>query len=64
MSLEAKWETWTAISNGSFGLQHLQSPSTAVVSEKEKKKKKKQKKKKKTVKTEGLKKIQPWWLKW
>ena len=57
MSVEAKWETWTAISNGSFGLQHLQSPSTAVVSEKEKKKKK-------TVKTEGLKKIQPWWLKW
>ena len=58
VSLEAKWETWTAISNGSFGLQHLQSPSTAVVSEKEKKKKQK------TVKTEGLKKIQPWWLKW
>lgn len=45
MSVEAKWETWTAIPNGSFGLQHLQSPSTAVVSEKEKKKKKQLKQK-------------------
>lgn len=56
VSVEAKRETWTAISNGSIGLQHLQSPSTDVVSEKKKKKPKQQLK--------GLQNIQPWCLKW